>query len=381
MEIIDFTEQHKVYRKRLKDFLKNEVIPHINIWENKGITPKSIWKKMGSAGFLCPWIRPEYGGMGGDFLHSLIVGEELVRTNHTGLMAYLHSDIVVPYVDSYGSETQKAKYLPACASGDMIMAIAMTEPNSGSDLVSMSTVAIEQGDEVVLNGSKTFISNGYNCDLVIVAAKDPLIPNPHKSISLYMVPDGAPGFTRGEKFRKMGMRSQDTAELFFTNCRIPKENQLGEKGQGFFMLMQKLQQERLMVALQSIWSAEFALEWIIKYCQDSGNNGGILSTSQAIRFALAEMATEVKMGKTFVHKLVMDHMKKENLNIETAMAKFWASDLANRIAGRVLEIVGTYGVLENCPVVRTWRDVRVNSIFAGTNEIMKTIISNQIMGN
>ncbi len=380
MEILHFTEQHETYRNRLKVFLKNEVIPYIDTWENERITPKNVWKKMGAEGFLCPWIHTEYGGMGGDFLYSLVVGEELARTNHSGLMTYLHSDIVVPYVDTYGSEMQKAQYLPACASGDIIMAVAMTEPNSGSDLVSMSTTAIEQGDKVILNGSKTFISIGYNSDLVIVAAKDPFIQNPHKAISLYLVPERTPGFKKGDRFKKMGMHSQDTAELFFDNCRFPKENRLGEKGQGFFMLMQKLQQERLMVALQSIWSAEFALEWIIEYCRNPENKSSPLSTSQATRFALAEMATEVKIGKTFIHKLVMDHMRKEKLVMETAMAKFWASDLARRLTGYVLEIIGNYGFLENCPIVRTFRDVRVNSIFAGTNEIMKIIISNQILG-
>ena len=379
MEILKFTEQHEAYRKRLKSFLQKELVPHIDTWENDHLTPKSVWHKMGATGFLCPWIAKEYGGMGGDFLHSLVVNEELARINFSGLMVYLHSDIIVPYIDTFGTEAQKKKYLPGCVSGDIIMAVAMTEPDSGSDLASLSTTAVEEGDEIVVNGSKTFISIGHSCDLVILAAKDPAVDNPYKAISLYLVEDGTPGFKRGNKIEKMGMHGSDTAELYFNNCRIPRENRLGEKGQGFVMLMQKLQQERLMVALQSVWSAEFAVEWAIEHCRTSGHNGSRLSNSQAVQFALAEMASEVTIGKTFVHKLVADHMEKKNIVKETSMAKYWTSDLAKRITGRVLELIGADGARKSCPISRTWRDVQVNSIFAGTNEIMKTIIAKQLL--
>ena len=381
MEILKFTEQHEAYRKRLKAFLQKEIVPHIDTWENDHLTPKSVWHKMGAAGFLCPWIAKEYGGMGADFLHSLVVNEELVLTNYTGLMVYLHSDIIVPYLDTFGTEAQKKKYLPGCVSGDIIMAVAMTEPDSGSDLASLSTTAVEEGDEIVLNGSKTFISIGHTCDLVILAAKDPAVENPHMAISLYLVEDGTPGFKRGNKIEKMGMHGSDTAELYFNNCRIPRENRLGQKGQGFVMLMQKLQQERLMVALQSIWNAEFAVEWAIEHCRTSGQNGSRLSKSQAVQFALAEMASEVTIGKIFVHKLVADHMEKKNIVKETSMAKYWTSDLAKRITGRILELIGADGARKSCPISRTCRDVQVNSIFAGTNEIMKTIIAKQLLKN
>ena len=379
MEILKFTEQHEAYRKRLKSFLQKELVPHIDTWENDHLTPKSVWHKMGAAGFLCPWIANEYGGMGADFLHSLVVNEELVRTNYTGLMVYLHSDIIVPYIDTFGTEAQKKKYLPGCVSGDIIMAVAMTEPDSGSDLASLSTTAVEEGDEIVLNGSKTFISIGHTCDLVILAAKDPAVDNPHMAISLYLVEDGTPGFKRGNMIEKMGMHGSDTAELYFNNCKIPRENRLGEKGQGFVMLMQKLQQERLMVSLQSVWNAEFAVEWAIEHCRTSGHNGSRLSNSQAVQFALAEMASEVTIGKTFVHKLVADHMEKKNIVKETSMAKYWTSDLVKRITGRILELIGADGARKSCPISRTWRDVQVNSIFAGTNEIMKTIIAKQLL--
>ena len=379
MELLKFTKQHQAYRERLKAFLKKELVPHIDTWENDHLTPKSVWKKLGAAGFLCPWIAEEYGGMGGDFLHSLVVNEELVRINYTGLMVYLHSDIIVPYIDTFGTEAQKKKYLPGCVSGDNIMAVAMTEPDSGSDLASLSTTAVEEGSEIVLNGSKTFISIGHSCDLVILAAKDPAVDNPHRAISLYLVEDGTPGFKRGNKIEKMGMHGSDTAELYFTNCRIPRRNRLGEKGQGFVMLMQKLQQERLMVAMQSVWGAEFAVEWAIEHCRTAGHNGSRLSNSQAVQFALAEMASEVTIGKTFVHKLVADHMEKKNIVKETSMAKYWTSDLSKRITGRILELIGADGARKTCPISRTWRDVQVNSIFAGTNEIMKTIIAKQLL--
>jgi len=375
MELLNFTEQHKTYRKHFQKFLETDVIPHIDDWERDHMTPKSAWKKMGQAGFLCPWVSTEYGGMGGDFLHSIVINKELSWTNHTGLMAYLHSDIIVPYINTFGTQTQKKKYLPGCVSGDIVMAVAMTEPDSGSDLASMSTTAVEEGNEVVINGSKTFISIGYNCDLVIVAAKDPKVANPHKAISLYLVEDGTPGFIRGSKFEKMGMHSQDTAELFFNNCTIPIENRLGEKGSGFVMLMQKLQQERLMVAMMSVWAAEFALEWVTNYYRKTDTNGGGPSTSQAVQFAIAEMATDVMVGKNFVYKLAADHMEKKSIVTETSMAKFWASDMAKRVTSKILEMVGTDGLKQGCPVSRTWCDVQVYSIFAGTNEIMKTIIA------
>jgi alkylation response protein AidB-like acyl-CoA dehydrogenase len=285
----------------------------------------------------------------------------------------------VPYIDTFGTEAQKKKYLPGCVSGDIIMAVAMTEPDSGSDLASLRTTAVEDGDEIIINGSKTFISIGHTCDLVIVAAKDPAIDNPHKAMALYLVENGTLGFKRGNNIEKMGMHSVDTSELYFNNCRIPRENQLGEKGQGFVMLMQKLQQERLMVALQSVWSAEFAVEWAIEHCRTSGHNGSRLSNSQAVQFALAEMASEVTIGKTFVHKLVADHMEKKNIVKETSMAKYWTSDLAKRITGRILELIGADGARKSCPISRTWRDVQVHSIFGGSNEIMKTIIAKQML--
>ena len=216
MEILNYTEEHKKFRERLRAFLEKEVTPFADQWERDGIVPKSVWRKMGQGGFLCTDVAPEYGGMGGDFLYSLIVAEEITVTRQTGLITPLHSDIVVPYIHSFGSEELKQKYLPGCVSGDIITAVAMTEPGAGSDLAGMQTAAVEEGEDVVINGSKTFISNGLNADLVVVAARDPAVANPYEALSLYVLESGTPGFTTGRHLEKMGMWSQDTAELFIS---------------------------------------------------------------------------------------------------------------------------------------------------------------------
>jgi alkylation response protein AidB-like acyl-CoA dehydrogenase len=375
MEILNYTADHQKFRDRLSTFLAREVIPQVDQWEQEGIVPKSIWKKMGQGGFLCPAVSPEYGGLGGDFRYSVIVAEELSRTRHAGLAANLHSDVVVPYIDSYATEEIKRKYLPGCVSGDIVTAVAMTEPDAGSDLAAMKTSAVEEGDEVILDGSKTFISNGINADLVIVAARDPQVEDPYQAISLYLLEDDTPGFKRGRKLAKMGMHSQDTAELFFTNCHIPRNNRLGEKGMGFHMLMEKLQQERLTCAIAAVPAAEYILEWTTEYCKKTEVSGKPLSKNQATQFALVELATEVKLGRTFVDRLVMEHIAGNNVVIETSMAKYWTTDLVKKVADRCLDLIGREGMLENCPISRAFRDVRVMSIFAGTNEIMKGIVA------
>jgi acyl-CoA dehydrogenase len=373
MEILNFTDEHHAFRKRLRSFLAEEVTPFADRWEQEKIVPKSVWQKMGRAGFLCTDVATEYGGMGGDYLYSLIAAEEMTGTWQTGLITPLHSDIVVPYISSFGSEKLKRKYLPGCVSGDIITAVAMTEPGAGSDLAGMATTALEEGAEVVLDGSKTFISNGINADLVVVAAKDPSVENPHEAMSLYLVESGTSGFTRGRHLEKMGMWSQDTAELFFSKCRIPKENRLGEKGMGFLMLMDKLQPERLMCAIMAVAGAERILEWITDYCKQTSVSGKPLSKSQAAQFALVEMATDVKLGRTFVEKLIADHMEKKQIIVETSMAKYWTSEMLNRIANRSLDLCGDVAMSGKCPIVRAWRDAKIMTIFAGTNEIMKNI--------
>ena len=373
MEIIKYSEEHNIFRQAVRKFFEKEVIPYVEEWEEAGIVPRSIWKKMGDQGFLCMDVPEEYGGMGADFLYSVIMSEELVRTGHSGLAAALHSDIVVPYITAFASEEIKHKYLPGCASGDIITAIAMTEPNAGSDLAGMKTTAVEDGDDFVINGQKTFISNGILCDLLILAAKDPTEPDPHRAVNLYVVEAGTPGFEKGRKLKKIGWHSQDTAELYFADCRIPKQNRLGEKGSGFLMLMQKLQQERLMVALGAVPAAERILEMTIKYCRERTAFGRPLSKFQNTQFKLVEMATEIKLGRTFLDKLVMDHIEGKNIVVEVSMAKYWTTEMAMRVADGCLQLHGGYGYCEEYPIARAWRDLRVMQIFAGTNEIMKGI--------
>jgi acyl-CoA dehydrogenase len=379
MEILNYTEEHRIFRDTLKKFLEKEVSPFVDEWEKAGIVPKSIWKKMGDQGFLCPTVPEEYGGVGADFLYSVIVCEELTRTNHTGLAAPLHSDVVVPYISEFGSEEQKQKFLPGCVSGDIITAIAMTEPNTGSDLAAIRTTALEVGDQVVINGQKTFISNGINCDLLILAARDTGVENPYQGIDLYLVEADRPGFEKGKKIPKIGWHSQDTAELYFTDCRIPITNRLGLKGSGFLMLMKKLQQERLVCAIGAVSAAEYILQLTIPYTKERMAFGKPISKFQVNQFKIVEMATEVKLGRTFLDKLIADHMEGKDIVTEVAMAKYWTTDLAHRVADQCLQLHGGYGYCEEYPIARAWRDTRVMSIFAGTNEIMKTIVA-KMMG-
>jgi acyl-CoA dehydrogenase len=373
MEILQYSEEHRIFRDMVRKFMEKEVAPYADEWEEAGIVPKSVWKKMGEQGFLCMDLPEEYGGVGGDFLYSLILVEELSRTNQTGLAAPLHSDIVVPYISSFGSEELKKKYLPGCVTGEIITAVAMTEPNTGSDLAAIRTTAVEDGDEVVINGQKTFISNGLNCDLVVVATRDPSVEDPYKGMDLYVVEAGTPGFEKGKKIKKVGWHSQDTAELYFGDCRVPKGNRLGEKGGGFMMLMQKLQQERLLCAIMAVVASERMLEMTIAYCKERKAFGRPISSFQNSQFRIVEMSTESRLGRTFVDKLVADHMEGKNIVIEVSMAKYWTTDMAMRVADGCVQLHGGYGYCEEYPIARAWRDARVMSIFAGTNEIMKTI--------
>lgn len=373
MEILTFTEEHRQFRERVRRFFEREVTPFVGEWERQGVVPRSAWKRMGEEGFLCTGVPAEYGGIGADFLYSVIVTEELARTNHTGLAAPLHSDVVVPYILSYGTEEAKKTYLPLCVSGDMITAIAMTEPDAGSDLAAISTTAREDGDHVVINGRKTFISNGMQCDLLVLAAKDPAAPDPYTGVDLYLLEAGTKGFEKEKKLAKMGWHSQDTAELVFTDCRIPVKNRLGRKGSGFLMLMEKLQQERLMVCIIAVAAAEQMLEMTLGHCQGKTDFGRPLFKVSDTRFRIVETATEIRLGRTFVEKLIADHMEGKNIVVDVSMGKYWTSEMAMRVADQCVEMYGAEGCCETNPIARAWRDMRVLSIFAGTNEIMKGI--------
>ena len=378
MEIIPYQEEHRIFRDTFRKFLEKEIVPHVDQWEEEGIVPRWAWKKLGENGFLCTAVPVEYGGQDADFLYSAILIEEMARANFYGLSARLHSDVVVPYLLQLASEEQKKKYLPGCIAGNILMAIAMTEPQAGSDLAGIKTTATEETDAFVLNGQKTFISNGINCDLVIVAAKNPKETNPHAAVDLFLVEAGTPGFEKGKVLKKIGWRSQDTAQLFFQNCRIPKENRLGAKGSGFKNLMKNLQQERLICTIGAMTAAEFMLAETIKYCKQREVFGKPLTKFQNTQFVLAEMAADVKIGRTFVDCLIVEHWQKNSVVIDVSMAKLWITEMAWRVADRCLQLFGGYGYCEEYPIARAWRDIRITRILAGSNEIMKQIIAKAI---
>ncbi len=370
---IPFSREHDMFREAFSRFLDNEVIPYYAYWDEQGIVPKEIYKKMGEYGYLCPWLDEKYGGSGADFLYSVIIVEEFGRK---GMFAFtfLHSDVIAPYIASFGNEEQKNKWLPGCASGDVILAIGMTEPDAGSDLGSLRTRAIKDGDDYILNGSKVFISNGELADLAIIAAKT----NPGagtSGVSLFLVEKGTPGFDSGQKIQKIGLHVQDTTELFFEDCRIPKANLLGIEGQGFKYLMEKLQQERLVVAIAAQALAERCLELTLDYVRERSVFGQPLGLFQNTQFVLAQIATEVQLGRCFLDEITTQHMFKQNLVQEVSMAKLWIGDTLNKIAYRCQQLFGGYGVCKEYEISRIWGDARIQSIYAGTSEIMKLIIS------
>jgi acyl-CoA dehydrogenase len=374
-----FREDHELFRKSFRQFLERDVVPHQERWREAGIVDREAWTKAGENGFLCPWLEEQYGGAGGDFLHSVVVMEELARVWESGFAISLHSDVCVPYLHAFGNEEQKQRWLPGCASGELVTAIAMTEPGTGSDLAALTTTAVRDGDEYVINGAKTFISNGILCDLCIVAAKtDPDPKNAHRGISLFVVEKEREGFIKGKKLKKMGMASQDTAELAFDECRVPVANRLGDEGMGFMFLMQKLQQERLVVAIASQSGAERVLEETLAYVQERKAFGKPISRFQNTQFKLVECATEIEVGRAFLDKVISEHVAGKYLVKECSMAKLWQTEMGQRVVDMCLQFFGGYGYMLEYPVTRAYMDARVQRIFAGTNEIMKIIVAKQM---
>ncbi len=379
MERTIFSEEHEAFRDAFAKFCATEIVPYHREWEKQGIVPRSLWEKAGAHGFLCPFLPEEYGGVGADFLYSAVMIEELARVRATGPAFPLHSDICAPYIASYGTPEQKARWLPGCAKGEKILAIAMTEPNTGSDLAGIQTTAVRDGDSYVINGQKTFISNGQLCDLVIVVAKtNPNADPPHAGISLFVVEDGTPGFEKGRNLEKMGLKAQDTSELHFSDCVVPTESLLGEEGSGFYYLMEKLQQERLVVAVGCQASAETVLADGVRYCNERKAFGRPIGRFQHIQFRLAELATEIEIGRVFVDRLLTEHVAGRNVVKEVSMAKWWVTELLKRTCDEVLQFHGGYGYMMEYPIARDYLDARVQTIFAGTTEIMKLIIAKQM---
>ncbi|WP_077528698.1 acyl-CoA dehydrogenase family protein [Vreelandella utahensis] len=366
------------FRDTVVRFLQNEAVPYHDQWEKDGQVSRELWKKGAELGLLCPSLPEEYGGAGVDFRYSAVVMEEVSRLGLSGIGFFLHSDIVAPYIHHYGTEEQKQKYLPKMARGEMITAIAMTEPGAGSDLQGIRTSAIWDGEHYVLNGSKTFITNGQMADLVIVVAKtDP--KEGAKGTSLFLVEADWPGFDKGRNLDKVGMKAQDTSELFFQDVKVPKENLLGSaEGQGFMQLMQELPQERLLVGLVALAACEGAFEWTLDYVKERQAFGKPVIGFQNTRFKLAELKADITAGRTFVDRCLEMHLEGK-LDVPTAaMLKQWTTDLQCRVMDECLQLFGGYGYMTEYPIARAWADSRVQRIYAGTNEIMKEIVARSL---
>ncbi|RSN01824.1 acyl-CoA dehydrogenase [Nonomuraea sp. WAC 01424] len=370
-----FDEEHLLFRETVREFMAREVVPHHGQWEKDGIVPREVWKKAGELGMFGFGVPEEYGGAGiTDFRYNAVIVEEITRSGASGLGFSLHNDVMAPYVVELTDEEQKQRWLPGFASGEIITAIAMTEPGAGSDLQGVRTTAVREGDHYVVNGQKTFITNGINADLVVVVAKtDP--DAGARGTTLIVVERGMEGFNRGRNLDKVGMKAQDTAELFFENVRVPAANRLGpNEGEGFYQLMNNLPQERLSIAVAAVAAAETVLEQTIEYCRTRQAFGRNLGSFQNTRFVLAELATETEIARHYVDKCILALNARQLTVVDAAKAKWWTTELQNKVIDRCLQLHGGYGYMMEYPVAKAWLDGRVQTIYGGTTEIMKEII-------
>ncbi len=370
-----FNTDHEAFRDSFRKFVEKEIAPHHEAWEEQGYVDRAVWSKAGENGFLCMTLPEAFGGSEADKLYSVVQMEEIGRTGFTGIGFGLHSEIVAPYILHYGTDAQKQKYLPKLATGEMVGAIAMSEPAAGSDLQGVKSTAIKQADgSYLLNGSKTFITNGWHADLVIVVAKtDPSAGA--KGTSLLLVERGMPGFEKGKRLKKLGMKAQDTSELFFDNVKVPAGNLLGGEGKGFICLMEQLPWERLQIAIGAVAAAQAAIDWTVDYTKDRKVFGQAVAAFQNTRYKLAELQTEVQVARVFVDKCC-ELVNVDKLDTATAsMAKYWCSDLQCKVMDECVQLFGGYGYMWEYPITRAYADARVQRIYGGTNEIMKEVIS------
>jgi len=380
-----FNADHEAFRSSFRRFMDKEIAPFHEAWEEQGYVDREVWRKAGQNGFLCMTMPEAYGGSDADKLYSVVQMEELARAGFTGIGYGLHNEIVAPYLLHYGTEAQKAKYLPLFASGEMVGAIAMSEPAAGSDLQGLKTTALWQAGpsggvaagSYLLNGSKTFITNGWHADLVIVVAKtDPAAGA--KGTSLFLLESGTPGFEKGKRLKKLGMKAQDTSELFFDNVKLPVEQLLGgaaHEGRGFIGLMEQLPWERLQIAITAVGAAQAAIDWTVDYVKQRKVFGQAVGTFQNTRYKLAELQTQVQVARVFVDKCC-ELVTVNQLDTATAsMAKYWCSDLQCQVMDECVQLFGGYGYMWEYPITRAYADARVQRIYGGTNEIMKEVIS------
>jgi len=373
-----FSPDHETFRDSFRRFCKQEIEPFHADWEEQGYVDREVWRKAGENGFLCMTLPEEYGGAGADRLYSVAQMEELSGGGFSGIGFGLHNEIVAPYILHYGTEAQKQHYLPRMASGELVGAIAMSEPGAGSDLQGVKTTALLQPDgSYLLNGSKTFITNGWHADLVIVVAKtDPAAGA--KGTSLLLVERGMPGFEKGKRLKKLGMKAQDTSELFFDNVRVPAENVLGGAAQlnrGFICLMEQLPWERLQIAIGAVAAGQSAIDWTLAYVKERKVFGQPVASYQNTRYTLAELQTEIQVARVFVDKCI-ELLQAGQLDTATAsMAKYWCSDLQCKVMDECVQLHGGYGYMWEYPITRAYADARVQRIYGGTNEIMKEVIT------
>lgn len=375
-----FEEEHEMFRSSVRRFLEEEVIPFHAQWEKDGQVDRELWRKAGAQGYLVPQAPEIYGGAEADFRYNAVIDEEVSRSGCTGLGWGVHSDIVVPYLMNYGSNAQRERYIAACVSGDIVTAIAMTEPGTGSDLQGIRTTAIADGDDYVINGSKTFITNGQHADLIVVVCKtDPGAGA--AGTSLILVDGDAVGFERGRNLDKVGMKAQDTSELFFSDVRVPKENLLGEEGKGFAYLMQELPQERLSIGIMAMAASHTVLQQTIEYVKDRKAFGKPIATFQNTQFKLAELDTELTSAQVFMDRCLELLVQNELDTVTASKAKLLGSELQCRIVDECVQLHGGYGFMWEYPVARAFADSRVQRIYGGTSEVMKLIIGRSLIAD
>ena len=370
-----FGAEHEDFRKTVRRFFETEIVPHRERFEEQQHIDRHLWNKAGELGLLCATMPEEFGGLGVDRTYSVILMEEQSYAGDSGAGFSLHSDIVANYINNFGSPEQKAQYLPKMATGEMVGAIAMTEPGTGSDLQSVKTTAVSDGDDYILNGSKIFITNGYLSDLVVVVARTGSSGEGAKDLSLLLVEASTPGFTKGKPLKKVGMKAQDTCELFFENVRVPKSNRLGMEGMGFIMLMKELAWERLMIAITSVAGGEAVLKHTLDYTRSRKVFGKPVAAFQNTRFKLAEMKAELSIARVFVDKCIELQLAGKLGVDDAATAKYWTSDLMMKVIDECVQLHGGYGYMLEYPVARAWIDSRAQRIYGGTNEIMKELIA------
>ncbi len=370
-----YTPEHEIYRANVRRFIERECVPHRKEWQKACAPPHALWEKAGAAGMLCTKVSPEYGGAGGDLYHCMIIIEEQTRACFNELAFYLHSDIIAPYIELYGTPEQRQRYLPKMATGEFTAAIAMTEPSGGSDLQAMRTRAVKQGDHYLLTGQKTFISNAQTADIILVAAKtDPDAGARGVSLFILDVKD-ADGFALGRNLKKIGCKVQDTSELFFDKVRIPEENLLGGvPGRGFYHLMQRLPEERLIMAMSAVVNMEAAADEAVAYAKERRTFGKRLIEHQAARFTLAEAKTMTTVARAYLERCI-DLFVDNQFDAEAgAMAKWWTTEKCCEVIDQCLQLFGGYGYMKDTPIARRWMDARLGRIAGGTNEIMKDLI-------